>query len=91
MRAWRPLTVGDIAVSDFAAVEDEKAAIDFLLIGTGSSMARLPPAVQTHLTKMGLRYDAMSTSAAIHTYNVVLDEGRRVAAALLAVEKAHDR
>ena len=35
-----------------------------------------------------LNVDFMSTSSAVHTYNVMLAEGRRLAAAFVAVDKA---
>jgi uncharacterized protein len=89
MRAWSPLASDDVEERDFAPVLAELADIDFLLIGTGPSMARLPQGVNTRLASLGIRFDVMSTSAAIHTYNVVLAEDRRVAAALIAVDRAH--
>lgn len=89
IRAWRPSAISDLTTDDFALLLEEASEIDFLLIGTGSTMRRLPKPVLARLAGMSIRHDAMSTSAAIHTYNVVLAEGRRVAAALIAVEKAH--
>lgn len=85
MRAWRPQSLAEVEAGDFAAAVAEKDATDFLLMGTGPRMERLP----SHLLRAlegQLRFDAMSTSAAIHTYNVVLAEGRRYAAALLPVD-----
>ena len=35
-----------------------------------------------------LNVDFMSTSSAVHTYNVMLAEGRRIAAAFVAVDQA---
>lgn len=89
MRAWRPREISDLHADDFLPVLDESTGIDFLLIGTGSAMLRLKRPVSACLASNSIRYDAMSTGAAIHTYNIVLAEGRRVAAALIAVEKAH--
>lgn len=81
--------MNDIRAEDFSNVMEEAAAIDFLLIGTGAAMQRLPEHVSTLLAGASIRHDGMSTSAAIHTYNIVLAEGRRVAAALVAVENVH--
>jgi uncharacterized protein len=86
MRAWRPNTVMEMGHLDFVETVREKQHIDILLIGTGKSMERLPSALMSHLTAQGFSVDLMPTSSAIHVYNVVLVEGRRVAAALLAVD-----
>jgi len=89
MRVWRPTCITDVNAGDLESVIAEISDVDFLLLGTGATMSRLPSAVSAHLTGHRIAHDAMSTSAAIHTYNVVLAEGRRVAAALIAVDKAH--
>lgn len=44
----------------------------------------LPPLMQA-LKKRGLSVECMDTGAACRTYNVLMAEGRRVAAALLPV------
>jgi uncharacterized protein len=91
MRAWRPARCSEITPSDFDPLLTEREMVDFLLIGTGTKMARLSSDVTSHLTGNTIRYDILGTSAAVHTYNVVLNEGRRVAAALIAVANAHER
>ncbi len=61
-----------------------------LLIGSGGTMEVLPFAVREYLVKQGLAFDVMTTSAAIHIYNIVLGEGRRVAAGLVSVADARE-
>lgn len=58
---------------------------DLLLIGRGDSMTPLPKTMRLALEQLGLPYDLMDTGAAARTYNVLLIEGRRVAALLKAV------
>ncbi len=89
MRAWKPRAIAEITENDLALIHTEKAEIDFLLIGTGASVLPLPQFLRTAL--QGINHDPMSTSAAISTFNVMLAEDRRVAACMIAVEKAHDR
>ena len=67
----------------------EKDQIDMLLIGTGRNMLPLPKLLLQHFRNAGLGAETMSTNAAVRTYNVVLAEDRRVAAILIAVDKAH--
>lgn len=59
-----------------------------LLIGSGPVMDVLPAAVRKYLGESGVAFDVMTTSAAIHIYNIVLAEGRRVAAGLVSVADA---
>ena len=67
-------------------VLDEAEGIRFLLFGTGVDIRRIPPALADRLKKAGISCDPMSTGAAVRTYNIMLQEGRPVAAALVAVE-----
>lgn len=71
--------------ADFAAVIAEAAAIDVLLIGMGAEIAPLDRAARRALESAGIGAEIMSTGSACRTYNVLLSEGRRVAAALIAV------
>jgi uncharacterized protein len=89
MRAWSPRLIAEVTPADLAMVLQESAVIDFVLIGTGSDVARLPQAAG--LALKGINFDCMTTSAAVSTYNVMLAEDRRVAACLIAVDKAHAR
>ena len=68
---------------DYAALD--AAAFDILLIGTGADIAQIPSEARTALTEQGIAFELMATPAAARTYNVLLSEGRRVAALLLRV------
>ena len=60
--------------------------VDVLFVGTGSQIAHLPPALRTPLEAAGIGVEMMDSPAACRTYNVLLSEGRRIAAALLPVD-----
>lgn len=64
------------------ALADE---VDVLLVGTGAEIAHIPPDLRESLEAAGIGVEIMSSPAACRTYNVLLSEGRRVAAALLPV------
>lgn len=83
--AW---TVDPMALTpaDFAMALAEQGAIDLLIIGMGREMARPPKPVRAALEAAGLMYDPMATGHAVSTYNLLLEEKRRVAAALIAVD-----
>jgi uncharacterized protein len=83
MRAW-PVG-GKLLVHDFSELLREKSEIDFVILGTGVEMMRPPRDVLSFFAAGELNVDFMSTSSAVHTFNVMLAESRRVAAALVAV------
>jgi uncharacterized protein len=86
MRAWEVLST--LKPADFSQVIAEKELIDFVLLGTGADMVRPPRDVRELLASENMNFDFMSTSSAVHTFNVMLAEGRRIAAAFVAVDKA---
>ena len=69
-----------------AAVLLESAEIELLLVGTGVDVVPLGEALRRRLREAGIRIDVMQTGAAARTYNVLVAENRRVAAALIAVD-----
>jgi uncharacterized protein len=70
---------------DFARLIDAAAELDVVLFGCGGIFAPLDPVLRRALKATGLSVDVMDTGAACRTYNVLMAEGRRVAAALLPV------
>ena len=59
--------------------------IDVLLLGLGADIAPVPRAFREALEAAGIGVEPMNSPAACRTYNVLLGEGRRIAAALLPV------
>lgn len=59
--------------------------IDVLLLGMGAQIAHPPAAFRQALEAAGIGVDVMASPAAARTYNVLLGEGRLIAAALLPV------
>ncbi|KAJ7098666.1 DUF498-domain-containing protein [Mycena belliarum] len=55
---------------------------EILLLGTGGELAHPPPSFRGYLIELGIQVDVMSTRNACSTYNLLAEEGRRVAAAL---------
>ncbi|KAI8581573.1 hypothetical protein K450DRAFT_231980 [Umbelopsis ramanniana AG] len=56
---------------------------ELILFGTGKNFYPLPENLRTYLFKLGIQVDQMSTKNAASTYNVLAEEGRRIAAAML--------
>ena len=59
--------------------------VDVIFIGTGAEITHMPADLREQLEQAGIGVETMSSPAACRTYNVLLSEGRRVAAALLPV------
>lgn len=75
-----------IGEDELALVTGTTPAVEHLLIGTGHHPWLLPAAMRTRLRAHGIVAETMSTGAAVHTYNQLLGERRRVGALLIAVE-----
>lgn len=72
-------------LSDLAAPMSLAGKIDVLLVGLGADVAVVPRAFREALEAVGIGVEPMNSPAACRTYNVLLGEGRRVAAAVLPV------
>lgn len=69
---------------DVAAVEQLAAlAVDIVLIGIGATLDFPEPDVLRPLIDAGIGFEVMDTPAACRTYNILMGEERKVAAALL--------
>ena len=64
---------------------EQAAEFDVLLRGMGAEIRNPAAEVRNALEAAGIGLDIMATAPACRTYNVLLGEGRRVAAALMPV------
>ena len=83
--AWPVTRADDIDRHALARVFAGSPLIDTLLIGTGTEVWLVPTELRTALRRASIGVDTMLTGPAIRTYNIMLGERRRVAAALIAV------
>jgi uncharacterized protein len=83
--AWPVTRAEDIDRAALARVFAAAAGIDTLIIGTGTDVWLPPPALREALRAVRVVLDAMQTGPAVRTYNIMIGERRRVAAALIAV------
>jgi uncharacterized protein len=78
---WPPRTATDLTVDSFAALE--ALPMEILLVGTGARLHLLHPRLTAGLSARRIGVETMDTRAACRTYNILLAEGRKVAAALV--------
>lgn len=84
--AWPVNDILALTPESLQPVFDSQPAPQILLIGCGRKTAMIAAALRQAGRDHGVVIDAMDTGAACRTYNVLLAEERRVAAALIAVE-----
>ncbi|MEM9279945.1 MAG: Mth938-like domain-containing protein [Pseudomonadota bacterium] len=82
---WDVSKPDDLTVGNFEKLFSEAEDIEILLVGSGTDLVPLKPDLRTRLREAQISADPMATGAAVRTYNVLISEGRSVAAAFLAV------
>jgi uncharacterized protein len=83
--AWPVTRPEDIDKHSLTRVFNASENIDTLIVGTGTGVWRPPSELRQALRAVSVELDAMQTGPAIRTYNIMMGERRRVAAALIAV------
>ena len=83
---WSASVPSDVTFDRLDRVVAESDEIELLFIGMGDKGEFPAKETRLALKDAGVRFEVMSTGAAIRTFNVILGEGRAVAAALLPVE-----
>jgi uncharacterized protein len=85
-RLWPVQGPQNIVGEQLLALLDGGDGIDILVVGCGKQFAPPPPDLRALLRKIGIGIEWMDTGAACRTFNVLVIEGRPVAAALIAVD-----
>jgi len=82
---WPVAGFDAIDADSLAPLHDAAEPVEILLLGCGPTILPVPTALRQSLRERGMVIEPMDTGAACRTYNVLLSEARRVAAALLPV------
>jgi uncharacterized protein len=83
--AWEVTRPEQIDRYSLARIFAAANSIDTLIVGTGTDVWIAPADLRTALRALHVTLDTMQTGPAIRTYNIMMGERRRVAAALVAV------
>ena len=78
---WQATDMGTLAAAHIERLLATGA--DILILGTGKRQQFPPLALLKPVMAAGRTLDVMDTSAACRTYNILMSEGRAVAAALI--------
>ncbi len=85
-KAWTPRTLMEVTPESLAPVLAlGREQVEFLVLGCGPAPRPAPRLVREALASAGLGLEVMSTVEACRLYNALIPEGRRLAAALLAI------
>jgi uncharacterized protein len=83
--AWTVTRAAEIDEASLARVFAAAGGIDTLIVGSGMEVWLPPQALREALRAVKVVLDPMQTGPAVRTYNIMIGERRRVAAALIAV------
>ena len=83
VESWAVRDIASASIETLEAVFSAEPPIEILLIGSGAAFEMAPPELRAALGGRGLSIESMDTGAACRTYNVLMAEDRRVAAALI--------
>ncbi len=84
--AWPIATPADLVDEALSPVFARAADLDFFVLGTGFELWMPPPSLRARFREVNISLDVMTTGPAVSTYNVMLLEGRRVGAGLIATD-----
>ena len=85
--AWPVIRFADASLENLEPVlaAGREGNVELLLFGQGREMQLVPVSLRQGLRAAGVVLEPMDTGAACRTYNVLMAEGRRIAAALIPV------
>ena len=85
-RPWPVRSMAELSPEHFVEIiEAGRGEVEFVLLGAGAANALPPRAVREALQRAGIGLEFMDTATACRTYNILTAEGRKLAAALIAV------
>jgi uncharacterized protein len=84
--AWPVAAPSEITEAALERVFASSGTLELFMLGTGTAMWPMPEALRWRFRDARIGVDVMPTGAAVRTYNVLFAEGRRVGAALIAVD-----
>ena len=83
--AWAVTSADALDIAHLRPLAEAPGEVDVLLVGTGAASSVPPRELRAALRELGINVETMTTSAACRTFNVLLAEERKVAAALIPV------
>jgi uncharacterized protein len=82
---WQVSRADEVALDNLGALKSSTTPTELLVLGCGPRAAFIAPPKRAELKAAGLALEVVDTGSACRIYNVLLAEGRRVAAALIPI------
>jgi uncharacterized protein len=83
--AWPVGSIAALNDAVLAPIFERAGILDIFLVGAGRDPAALPDNLRRRFRVAGISVDCLATGPAAQTYNILLNEDRRVGASLIAV------
>jgi uncharacterized protein len=81
--AWNATRADELSIDILPVLTASSAPCELLVVGCGARSLFIPPDKRAAFKAAGIALEVVETGAACRIYNVLLSEGRRVAAALI--------
>ncbi|XP_050236102.1 uncharacterized protein LOC126686113 [Mercurialis annua] len=81
--SWSPAHFSQITPSSLSIFQILRPIPEILILGTGKQIQQVDPAVKQFIRSTGMKLEVIDSRNATSTYNILNEEGRIVAAALL--------
>lgn len=81
---WPPQRAADLALQHIEQIT--ALAPEIIIIGTGNQICFLSPELISPMEKLKIGFEVMDTGAACRCYNLLISEGREVAAGLIVIK-----
>jgi uncharacterized protein len=82
---WNVTRAEDLSLDTLAPLKDAATPTDLLVLGCGARAIFIATDLRAAIKGAGMALEVVDTGSACRIYNVLLAEGRRVAAALIPV------
>jgi len=83
--SWPVGKTSELTLQSLKPIIETNPAIEIVIVGCGASLSMLPLTLREVMRSKKIGIESMDTGAACRTFNVLVGEGRRVAAALIAL------
>lgn len=80
---WGVTAAGDLSLESLSPLQALATPTELLVLGCGARAVFVAPDMRATLKAAGMALEVVDTGSACRIYNVLLAEGRRVAAALI--------
>ncbi|KAL6289670.1 hypothetical protein ACE6H2_007180 [Prunus campanulata] len=83
LMSWAPKKFSEITYDSLSIFQTVRPVPEILILGCGRYIEPVSPELQRFIRSTGMKLEAIDSKNAVSTYNILNEEGRIVAAALL--------